>query len=126
MRPFLYALTFSLGLCLLVPAAARGRGALAGPDPPEMSRADIRAEKDADQASVFLIGSLAALVALVVVVQFVREVRGSPPPPRVIMYSARTDTFDGTDSYDGASSHHGLAEVEDGDDYDDHYDTADF
>jgi hypothetical protein len=121
MRPFLYALTFSLGLCLVLPAAARGRGALGGSEaPPETSRADVRAEKNADQTSVYFIGCLAALVALVVVVQFVREVRGSAPPPRVVMYSARADSFDGT------STHHGLVEAEDGDDYDDHYDATDF
>lgn len=128
MRPFLHALTFSFGLSLLVPTAAHGRGALGGYDapPPQPTRAEIQAEKDAEQASVYFLGVVAAIVGMLVVVQFVREVRGSAPPPRVIVYSARSDSYDGIGSYDGSGTHHGLDAGDDGDDYDDRPDGTDF
>jgi hypothetical protein len=122
MRPFLYALTFSLGACLLLPAAARGKGVLGGggyDPPPEPTKEEIAAEKRAEQISNYFIGSIAAVVALAVIVQFVREVRGNAPPIRVVSYSARTDSYDGTSRYGGTSSYDGTASAEVDDDVDD-------
>jgi hypothetical protein len=122
MRSFLYALTFALTASLLLPAAARGRGALGGgggyEPASEPTKEEIEAGKGAEQASRYVIGCIAAVVALLVVVQFVREVRGNAPPVRVITYSARTDhSYDGTGSHDGAGGSDG-ADPDSGDDYD--------
>src|SRR5215211_7083509 len=96
MKQFLYALTFAIGLCLLAPGVARGRGALGSPEspPPERTKEQIRAEKDAEEYSVYFLGSLASLILTTCVVQFVREVRGGYAGPRIFTYSTRTDRYD--------------------------------
>jgi hypothetical protein len=114
MKQFLYALTFAVGVCLVLPGAVSARGALGGPEqpPPEKSREEILAEKEADQYTLYFLGSLAGTIAMAVVVQFYREVRGGSGymGPRIFTYSARTDRYDeadqGDDDYDTSDSRH--------------------
>lgn len=83
MRRFLYGFTIIAGLCLL-PAVAHA-GPFGSPPPPEKSAAELAAEKEAEQTGLYFVGSIAAIIALLVVVQFVREVRDSAPTsaPRI-------------------------------------------
>jgi hypothetical protein len=115
MKKLLYALTFAIGLCLVLPGAASGRGALGSPapPPPEKTKEEIQAEKDADYFSFYFLGSLASLIATTCVVQFFREVRGSGySGPRFFTYSARTDQYDEVEEAD-----------DDHDTYDSRYET---
>ena len=113
MRQFFSALTFATGLCLALPGAASARGVLGAPEPPppEKSREEILAEKEADQYTQYFLGCLATLVATTVIVQFYREVSGGAAYTgmRIFTYSARTDRYDevaddDTDDYDTSDS----------------------
>ena len=107
MRPFLYRLIFTAGLCLSLPATALA-GPWGSPAEPEKSAKELAAEKEAEQFSVYLIGSVATLVALLVVVQFLREVRASRPAPRLVVYhSGGGLSHDGLGSRDGTGGSYG-------------------
>ncbi|HKB01766.1 MAG TPA: hypothetical protein VKD90_06080 [Gemmataceae bacterium] len=104
MRQFFSALTFATGLCLALPGPASARGVLGGPEPPppEQSREDILAEKEAARYTEYFLGSLATLVATTVIVQFYREVSGGAAYTglRIFTYSARTDRYAAVDEDD--------------------------
>lgn len=129
MRPFLYRLTLAAFVCLTVPVPTQA--GVWGQDAPEpsakKSAKELAAEQEAEQNSVYFIGAIAAIVALLVVVQFLREVRTSAPPSRLLIYhSGAGMSHDGLGSRDGGSSYGGLGRSADGlgdskDDYPDRY-----
>jgi hypothetical protein len=99
MRPFLYGLTFIAGLCLF-PATAQA-GPWGSPESTGPTKAEKAAAEKAEETGVYFVGCIAAIVGLLVVVQFLREVRGTAPAPRVIVYHAA-----GGHSYDGTGRSH--------------------